>query len=122
MAKTRRTPATPVAGSLPLESRILVGDNGHEHEASWADFIKSNHEDLGMWELAKIAVRLQAGEIYEGGGGAEGKWSVRLTPPTLTIKVGRKQYPIPDFATASRLVDKARDESGIASAGFAPPL
>jgi hypothetical protein len=40
----------------------------------------------------------------------------------MTIKVGRKTYQIPDFATASRLVCEARDRAGIGGSRFTPPV
>lgn len=40
----------------------------------------------------------------------------------LTIRIGRKSYAIPDYATASRMVCEARDRSGIGGSRFRSPL
>lgn len=44
------------------------------------------------------------------------------TIAALTIKVGRRTYPIPDFAAASRMVCEARDRAGIGGSRFRSPL
>lgn len=41
---------------------------------------------------------------------------------TLTIRIGRKSYPIGNYADASRMVCKARDKSGVGSSRFSDPL
>lgn len=40
----------------------------------------------------------------------------------LTIRIGRKSYPIPDLRTASDMVCAARDKSGVGNSRFTAPL
>lgn len=42
--------------------------------------------------------------------------------PMLTIRIGKKSYPIASFADASRMVCAARDKSGVGSSRFKDPI
>lgn len=86
--------------TLPATTPILISadDNGAEHAATWGLFVEANRDCLDAVDLARIATAITAGETYRGGGGAEGLWTVRLSPTS-------SQAIIAEIARVDRLLD-----------------
>lgn len=91
--RTQGTGATEVAAVIDLRGKLddgfslsraaLITVDGGEGsiDMTFGDFLEANADGIDDSEAELIAITLAEGMTYQGGGGAEGRWTAKLALP-----------------------------------------